>query len=161
MKNTISIIWYYLYSIFPEQNKCSSKAAQMNALKKKAFKEFNKCLQVQWIFIKHDLDVSSAAACNSQEWKKTSDSLWSHCLSVRKKNTKTSTIHYLLCCWKMLVWLVWKKLRFPVCLHYSLINRTSHYILVSMFSCKLAINKSRLCLCVRINRCSGSGERTG
>ena len=40
---------------------------------------------------------------------------------------------------------LWKKCGFPVCLHYSLINRTSHWILVSMFSCKLAINKSRLC----------------
>ena len=56
---------------------------------------------------------------------------------------------------------LWKKLRFPLCLHYSLINRTSHWILVSMFSCKLAINKSKLCLCVRVNRCSGSGESTG
>ena len=56
---------------------------------------------------------------------------------------------------------VWKKLVFPVCLHYSLINRTSQWIPVSMFSCKLAINKSRLCLCVRVNRCSGSGESTG
>ena len=34
---------------------------------------------------------------------------------------------------------LWKKLGFPVCLHYSLINRTSHWILVSVFSCKLAI----------------------
>ena len=41
------------------------------------------------------------------------------------------------------------------------INGTSHWILISMFSCKLAITKSRLCLCVRVNRCSGSGESTG
>ena len=59
------------------------------------------------------------------------------------------------------MFVLWKKLEFPLCLHYSLINRTSHWILVSMFSCKLAIDKSRLCLCVRVNRCSGSGESTG
>ena len=58
-------------------------------------------------------------------------------------------------------WRLWKKLGFPVCLHYSLINGTIHWILVGTFSCKLAINKSRLCLCVRVNRCSGSGESTG
>ena len=55
---------------------------------------------------------------------------------------------------------LWEKFGFAVCLHYSLINRYCHWILVSMFSCKLAINKSRLCLCVRVNRCSGSGEST-
>ena len=57
---------------------------------------------------------------------------------------------------------IWsKKLGFPVCLHYSLINRPSHWILVSMFSCEFDINTSRFFLCVRVNRYSGSGESAG
>ena len=33
-------------------------------------------------------------------------------------------------------WVLWKKLGFPLCLHYSPINRTNHWILVNMSGCQ-------------------------
>ena len=43
---------------------------------------------------------------------------------------------------------------------YSLIKSTSHWMLISMFSCEFAVDNSIFCLFVRLNSCSGSGEST-